>query len=280
MDERENDRNDLQHHKFTLLLNDKLYAVPIPDSQLNNHNSRILDIGTGTGIWAIDMADKFPNADVTGVDLAPAQPNFTPPNCFFEIDDIEEDWEYAPNHFDFIHGRDLLTAVRDWPRLLGQAFEHLKPGGWIQLASTIPDIQSDDNTLPANSNYLEAGRLYFEMAEKMGTPLDSPRKWRQQMLDAGFDNVRDVVYKIPMGTWPRSRRLRVVGRLEQMMLMEGFEAFMLRGYVQILGGKEEDLAVVLTGARREITDPRVHTYVYFHITYGRKPELSFGSSST
>jgi hypothetical protein len=222
------------------------------------------------------MADKFPNADVTGVDIAPTQPTFTPTNCFFEIDDIEEDWAYQRNHFDFIHGRDLLTAIRSWPRLIGQAYEHLKPGGWIQLASTIPDIQSDDNTLPEKSHYLEAGRLYFEMAEKMGSPLDSPRKWAEQMRDAGFTDVRDVVYKIPMGTWPKSKRLRVVGRLEQMMLVEGFEAFMLRGYVQILGGREEDLAFILAHARREITDPKIHTYVYFHITYGRKPQRTFG----
>jgi SAM-dependent methyltransferase len=276
MDEKENDRNDLQHHKFTLLLSDKLYAAPIPDEQLSGHSSRILDIGTGTGIWAIDMADKFPNADVTGVDIAPTQPTFTPPNCFFEIDDIEEDWPYQLNHFDFVHGRDLLTAVRDWPRLIGQAYEHLKPGGWIQLASTIPDIQSDDNTLPENSYYREAGRLYFEMAEKMGSPLDSPRKWSDQMREAGFTDVRDVIYKIPMGTWPKSKRLRVIGRLEQMMLVEGFEAFMLRGYVEILGGREEDLAFILAHARREITDPSIHTYVFFHVTYGRKPRRDFG----
>lgn len=271
MDEKENDRNDLQHHKFTLLLNDKLYVAPIADEQLSQQNSRILDIGTGTGIWAIDMADKFPHAEVTGVDIAPTQPPLAPPNCYFEIDDIEEDWPYQPNHFDFVHGRDLLTAVRDWSRLLSQAYTHLKPGGWMQLASTIPDIQSDDHTLPDKSYYLEASRLYFEMAEKMGTSLEAPRRWAGQMRDAGFVEVQDVVYKIPMGTWPKSKRLRIIGRLEQMMLMEGFEAFMLRGYVEILNGRAEDLAFILAHARREITDQSIHTYVFFHVTYGRKP---------
>lgn len=271
MDEKELDRNDLQHHKFTLLLNDKLYAVPIPDEQLSRGNSRVLDLGTGTGIWAIDMADKFPNAEVTGVDIAPTQPSFVPPNCIFEIEDIEEEWPYKSNHFDFVHGRDLMTAVRDWPRLIGQAYEHLKPGGWIELASTIPDIQCDDNTLPAKSYYLEAGRLYFEMAEKMSAPLESPRRWADQMRNAGFVDVQDVVYKIPMGPWARSKRLRIIGKLEQMMLVEGFEAFMLRGYVQILGGRAEDLEFILAHARKEITDPGIHTYVDFHMTYGRKP---------
>jgi len=196
-----------------------------------------------------------------------------PPNCQFEIDDVEEDWPYRPNHFDFVHGRDLMTAVRDWPRLIGQAYAHLKPGGWVQLASTIPDIHSDDNTLPLDSGYREAGRLYFEMAEKMGAPLDAPRMWAEQMRAAGFINVQDVVYKLPMGPWARSKRLRTVGRLELAMISDGgFEAYMLRGYTQVLGGRPEDLQIILALAKREIRDPSVHTYVHYHVTYGQRPQ--------
>jgi cyclopropane fatty-acyl-phospholipid synthase-like methyltransferase len=40
------------------------------------HN--ILDVGTGTGIWAIEAGDLYPSAAVTGVDLSPIQPNWMP----------------------------------------------------------------------------------------------------------------------------------------------------------------------------------------------------------
>lgn len=273
IDEKELDRNDLQHHKYTLLLRDRLFVAPIAESRFDHGNSRVLDLGTGTGIWAIDMADKYPKTEVLGVDIAATQPAFVPPNCVFEIDDVEDEWPYRPAHFDFIHGRDLMTAIRDWPRLMAQAYTHLKPGGWIQLASTIPGALSDDDSIPENSGYLESARLYFEIAEKMGAPLDAPRSWSAQMKEAGFTNVEDEIYKLPMGTWPRSKRLRTVGKLEQIMILDGgFEAYMLRGYTQVLGGKAEDLQIILALAKREVRDPAIHTYVQFHITYGQKPE--------
>jgi hypothetical protein len=48
IDEMEMDRNDLQHCKFGLILGDRLHLAPIRDDP-----SRILDLGTGSGIWAM-----------------------------------------------------------------------------------------------------------------------------------------------------------------------------------------------------------------------------------
>ncbi|KAE8369151.1 S-adenosyl-L-methionine-dependent methyltransferase [Aspergillus caelatus] len=60
-DEEEQDRMDILHHIYNLILNGEIHIAPIKDPQ------RVLDIGTGTGIWAVDFAE-------------------VPPNCQFEID--------------------------------------------------------------------------------------------------------------------------------------------------------------------------------------------------
>lgn len=82
-DEAEQDRLDLQHEMFVYQMDRRLYLSPI-----TNKATDVLDLGTGTGIWAIDFADAHPEATVIGTDLSPIQPAYVPPNCKFEIDDF------------------------------------------------------------------------------------------------------------------------------------------------------------------------------------------------
>ena len=79
-DEKEQDRLDLAHHHALLLMKGNLYFAPISDKP-----QRILDCGTGTGIWVLDMADSFPSAQVTGVDLSPIQPKWSVTGGRFKV---------------------------------------------------------------------------------------------------------------------------------------------------------------------------------------------------
>ena len=77
-----------------MLLNGDLFACPVAERLRTPlgpgvRRPRVLDLGTGTGIWAIDVADEFPNAEVVANDLSPIQPSNVPVNVRFEVDDIE-----------------------------------------------------------------------------------------------------------------------------------------------------------------------------------------------
>ena len=106
--EREQERMDLHHHVFRLTLGGQLTRAPIPSD-----TQRALDMGTGTGIWAIDFADEYSSAMVIGNDLSPIQPAWVPTNCKFIIDDIESDWVYRPDEpFDYIHGSSVVDSFQ------------------------------------------------------------------------------------------------------------------------------------------------------------------------
>ncbi|PMD51117.1 S-adenosyl-L-methionine-dependent methyltransferase [Hyaloscypha bicolor E] len=138
----------------------------------------------GTGIWVIDFADEHPSAEVLGVDLAPIQPEFVPPNCKFEIDDIDEDFTYR-RPFEFIHCPYMAYIVKDWPRLISQAYQHTAPGGFFEFTDFDLVIRSDDGSL--DNTTMKAWTETMPQARRMlgREPCLGP-KLEQWIRDAGF----------------------------------------------------------------------------------------------
>jgi hypothetical protein len=69
------------------------------------------------------VADKYPTASVIGIDLSPIQPAWIPPNLRFVVDDIEDEWIYPENHFDYIHIRHTLHSIRKPAALMETAYK-------------------------------------------------------------------------------------------------------------------------------------------------------------
>ena len=186
----------LAHHLFRLMIGGHLCRAPIAQAR-TGPPARILDLGTGTGSWVLDMAEDFPQAEIIGVDLSPIQPNWAPPNCRFFVDDIESDWTFPPGEtFDYIHGRMLGGGIGDWDRLLRQAYRHLKPGGWLEFQEIEPCILSDDGTHERTPKAMEWHRKLRDASRRFGKPIDAIGSigWRMQRV--GFVNVIDDVYKV------------------------------------------------------------------------------------
>ncbi|KAM5345217.1 hypothetical protein ACJ41O_011079 [Fusarium nematophilum] len=74
-DEAEQNREDMLHAMMLEATDGRLFYAP-----LGTNPQKIADLGTGTGIWAIEMGDKYPSAEVLGLDLSPIQPVWVPPN--------------------------------------------------------------------------------------------------------------------------------------------------------------------------------------------------------
>nr|XP_036583470.1 methyltransferase domain-containing protein [Colletotrichum truncatum]KAF6792513.1 methyltransferase domain-containing protein [Colletotrichum truncatum] len=71
-DPREIERLDLQHALCLMTLRNALGRAP--PAAPGSNAKRVLDIGTGSGLWAIDFGEEHPETAVYGVDLSPVQP--------------------------------------------------------------------------------------------------------------------------------------------------------------------------------------------------------------
>jgi len=142
-------------------------------------------------------AELFPDTEIIGTDLSPIQPTWAPSNCHFYVDDVESDWAYNPDEaFDYIHGRAMGGAIGDWERLFRQIYDHLQPGGWVELQEYEVWIHSDDGTHEQALTAIDWQLKLDDASRRFGKHLNVAGTLRQKMIDAGFVNVRDDVFKV------------------------------------------------------------------------------------
>ncbi|KAH9989104.1 S-adenosyl-L-methionine-dependent methyltransferase [Xylariaceae sp. FL0662B] len=260
---------DILHHVSTLLQDGKLYLAPIKKFQ------KVLDVGCGTGIWAIDFADEFPDAEVIGVDISPQQPQWIPPNLKFEVDDVTQSWTYEPNSFDYIHMRWLVGAIPDWDFLYREIFKALKPGGYFENKESSAVITSDDGTVVDGSALDQWGKVFAEAGKKFGRSFRVVEDCIQRpaMVKAGFVDIEEHDFKArtPLGPWPADEKMREVGQYNQLALEQDIEGFVVYLWTTTMGWSKEEIQVYAAHLRRELRSKKYHPYYPQRVLIGRKP---------
>ncbi len=200
-DDAELDRLDLMHVMLSMVHNGKPHLAPIGSTP-----QRVLDIGAGSGSWAIEFGDLYPSAEVIGVDLSANMPKFVPPNVHFEVGDIEETWMFS-RPFDYVHSRYMAASIKHWPGLVAQCFQNLQPGGWAEFSDFDIDYYSQDGSLNRDSalcRWIEYHYQAIEITGKINTPGPKLEAW---FRDAGFANIQVIKQTLPIGPWPKDPRL-------------------------------------------------------------------------
>ncbi|KAJ5890043.1 hypothetical protein N7504_010853 [Penicillium tannophilum] len=255
-DEEEQDRMDLTHHIWLMLLGGELYNAPIKSSPDN-----ILDLGTGTGIWALDIAEKFPNAHVIGNDISPIQPSWVAPNIEFIVEDFESEWQFEQNYFDFVHARCLAGCVADWPGFLRRIYDHVKPGGYFESHESAVWARSDDGSLKQDSALMQWQQAINIAGDKSGRELNIYYKLKEWMVAAGFEDVTLSVYVLPFSPWPRDPSLKALGKYQAVQLQQAIDSYSLRLYTQVLGWSPDVAQIHNALVKQELRDKKLHAYV-------------------
>ncbi|PIL24243.1 hypothetical protein GSI_13996 [Ganoderma sinense ZZ0214-1] len=278
MDNEEHRRLDLQHQIITLALGGLYPAPNLVRKALAPRPGKapaILDVGTGSGSWsamcdqiflqklthstcrAIDMAMQFPHCSVVGVDLAPPRVDGCVIIYLFEgisptVSVQRSSAQLSANlgfshyreSFDVIHARSISPGIRDFPQLLEEFAQALRPGGVVLLGDGEMQLY-DEHQVPLA--YAEQGTPGFSWTTRVFFAAYNAMKNRGGSIDSSvmsptwlraIDAFTDVGWHkifIPIGPWRyadqrecaltemlRDDCLRYISGMAPLLLSEGY----------------------------------------------------------
>ncbi|KAL5362160.1 putative methyltransferase [Aspergillus floccosus] len=269
-DDEEQDRLDLFHKLFTeARVSDGLIYAPHP------RNGRFLDLGCGTGIWGIDVANKYPDAFVVGVDLAPIQPPNHPKNCeFYAPFDFESPWAMGEDSWDLIHLQMGCGSVLGWPNLYRRIFAHLRPGAWFEQVEIDFEPRCDDRSLDGLA--LREWYQYLKRAtqETMRPIAHNSRETIKDLQDAGFTEIDHQMVGLPLNPWHQDEHEKMVARWYHLAITESIETLSLAPFSRVFGWDREKIRRIASEVRSEAFNKDIHAYNILHIYQARKPPVN------
>ncbi|KAF9013873.1 S-adenosyl-L-methionine-dependent methyltransferase [Cyathus striatus] len=277
-------RSELHHRMIQFVFNGRNYVGPVKEALQFGQQRRVLDLGTGGGAWAIAMADEFPRAEVIGIDLAPIQPRTVPPNCTFELCDLDQ-WHipYPDSHFDVIHARSMHVGIHNYPRFMQEVARLLRPGGFLLVIE--PDLHPktcatdlvaapdpNSSAAPMHDDILTGWSAFWKMyrgcLERQGIDVTVPQRLHELVATTGeFENIVVREGNIPVGFWPKEPNLLTVGQLQWM----DYELFLpaLRPMFLAAGLPESTVNLLIRNAQQDLyypsqgVAPSGHLYIVY-----------------
>lgn len=256
-DDQEINRLDFQHYLLRFALRGN-YAAPLDSPR------SVLDVGTGSGRWAVEMATIFPAARVVGLDVVPppadeeSTPEARPPNYTFVAGNVLEELPFADGGFDFVHQRLLIGALPAdrWPVVVGELIRVTAPGGWVELVEA--------NIWPENGGAAldTIGGWVYEAVARRGIRVELCSHIGEMLTQAGLTRVTQREIRLPLGR--RHGRVGAMMETNHLALFESLKGLIVATGITTAQSFEEMMAL----ARADIA--RGDARVVFYIADGQR----------
>jgi ubiquinone/menaquinone biosynthesis C-methylase UbiE len=219
---------ELVRRRMLLDLLDPLLARLLPEGEEDISSLRyVLDLGCGQGDWALDLAYEREELEVAGVDPSPelialanrkARDQMLTNASFGVVDLTCAPFDFSPESVDFINAAFLCSRLeeRQWPTLLYECRQILKPGGMIRLVECESGLCSSQAIEKLSTLYVEAlGRAGITpIPANRAHDLDGKGTLRAMLKEAGLEVVatsRDTLdFSICEDAYPLMRTIITV----------------------------------------------------------------------
>lgn len=190
------------------------------------------------------------------------------------MDDINRpEWWHCTQPYDYIHTRMSLGIFRDFREIIQKGFNNLNPGGWMESQELYSKVYCNDGTMPPDYPLLEWTENEDDAAMRLGRPLRIANKLKRWYEQAGFVDVHEEIFAIPINSWPKDERMKVLGKWFYWNMCAGVHAWTIEYFVTALGWSPAEVEVYLAHLRTALADKSVHAYYKVYVASMHKTPL-------
>jgi hypothetical protein len=133
------------------------------------------------------------------------------------------------------------------------------PGGYIELVELHVIPSSPDGTLPEPSAIMSFYTTLADIGKQIDLDLDIAQKFKPLLIDAGFEDVTENVFDVPLGDWNPDRRLKEIGAFQRFQMLEGLQGIGTGLLSRVAKWDQARLDAFFAVVRKEMRDPNVHS---------------------
>lgn len=160
-------------------------------------------------------------------------------------------------------GLQVSPIITEFPQMSTSltAGSGVAPGGWAEFQDYDMRYFSDDGSLTEEHHTKKWIDTLLSAAAKQGREPVPGIRLKQWAVDAGFVNITEKIFRMPIGPWAKDKNLKQIGYINLMQILEGLEAFSLRLLCDVEGWSLDEVTVLLAQVRNELTSRTFHAQI-------------------
>lgn len=276
----ESERLNSQHEAFVSSAGFLLHPRIVASTLSLAESPQVADIATGTGVWLLalerEMKDQPLTWHLSGLDISAEQfptSSASKSSCRFSILDIRQPIpQHLKGSFHVVHIRLLVGGLTtpDWSTVAQNAFDLLKPGGWIQWHEfDVTSLCAYPGRI-ASTGETGGSQILLNTSIPMLQRVDKCMKddmplFKSRVEGAGFINV-----DLQRPSSDRIAEMREKGSLGVFKAVSATFQYLLESDAEV-ALSEDDADSMIECCRQELEDGRSYWRWDMYIVTGQKP---------
>ncbi|KAF3927348.1 hypothetical protein ABW21_db0203263 [Orbilia brochopaga] len=134
------------------------------------------------------------------------------------------------------------------------------------------EILCDDGSLPEDCALLHWCKIMQEACEASGATFQVASNMKKWCEDAGFTEVTQTYFKIPIGPWPRDKHDKIVGSFNLANMLQAVEGFSLHLLTKFGNMTAPEVYELVEKVRADMRNKKYHSYFRLFVCQARKSQ--------